>query len=412
MFPKKLVTRGQTVGDIARLMDEVAAADAPYYSTVVDRLKLPADTRRAAASVFAFLKNHCVYEIEPETQQRVMRLPALLHYCGRGIDCKNYSLFAAGAMAAHAAKFGTGATVLFRFAGYGDNGLEHVFAVVQMPDGSEIWLDPVLAKFDQRSPTPYIWQDKPLKMALYKIGSVNGGAAAVGFDPVTATLITQTISQQGQQGQQGQQSGEQQSQMLQQFGNLLPELLRKNGVSPGFFQRFQFLRVLDNSTGKWKSRAAFLADKTPNERIAFYIEAMQKNEPCDQTVIQYPELYGHKRKTDKGTPSDVGLVDRELVTVYNSLVQSNYLKGAASVKCGKWDYPAEYLLLPGGMATNGRSPLQVTRDFLGLSDANAGAGAGAGLPGSPRPMTAGMSGTNLLLIGAAAAVLYKLWQNS
>lgn len=401
MFPKQLITEGQTLQDIQRAMLAVFEADAKYYDAVIDRLQLPASTGAAAARVFDFLKNNCAYKIEPETKQRVMRLPALLHYCGKGIDCKNFALFSAGAMAAHAARYNTGAKVAFKFAGYGRKGIEHVFTTVTTRAGRTYWIDPVLPAFDIRTPAPYLWEQIPVNMALYQIGKVP--PASVGFDPLTASLVTSTLTNQQGSGQQGSQ---QQNQMLQQFGNLLPELLQKNGVSPGFFQRFSFLRVLDNSTGKWKSRAAFLADKTPDERIAFYIEAMQAGEPCDRTVIQYPELYGHQRKPEKGTPDDTGLVRPDLIAVYNALVQSNYLKGAASLKCGRWDYPASYLLLPGSGGVTG-SPLAVVSDLLGLSPA---AGSNAGRPVVPgaRPVQAGLGGAgSLLMLGAFAWLAYS-----
>ena len=326
LFKNVLLSKNQTVEDIQAGMVKALMADLWQYDAIINTLALPYSTGEACRKVFNFLKNKCVYKPEPETMQRILGPAALLHYCTTGIDCKNYSMFAAGCMLAHAKKYNTGAVVFFRFAGYQSEYLEHVFVVVKH-GGKSWWIDPVLPQFDQRSPAPYIWENINLsKMALVKIGFV---------DPISATALSKA------------------GVTPENLTYAITQVLQKGGVSPGFFEKFKFLNVLDNSTGKWKSRAAFLKDKTPNERIAFFIEAMQNGEPCERTVLQYPESYYHKRKSERGTPSDVGKVDAELLTLYNALVEEKYLQGANAVKCGAFDWGRDYVILPGGGNTRG-----------------------------------------------------------
>lgn len=335
-FKKIKLATNQTVNDIQTGMVEMLQSEYSQFLPIPDILGLSNNWTIATRQIFDFLKQKCTYKIESDREQRIMTAKAILHYCSAGIDCKNFAMFSAGTMLAWCQQHNKRLTVSFRFAAYETQQIEHVFCVVS--DGTKsIWIDPVLDYFNSREPDPYLWEDINLNnMALYKIGKVSGVDStdtdlgnSGGGGGIVSTILDLTKTNQ-----------ELLEALFQVFG--------KSGVKPGIFAKYQFLAILDSSTGKWKSRSAFLQDYTPNERIAFYIEAMQSNEDCTKTIIQYPELYYHQQLPGKGTPSDVGKVDAKLLATYNLLVERNYLKGADSFQCGKWVYPKSYLILPGG----------------------------------------------------------------
>jgi len=62
----------------------------------------------------------------------------------------------------------------FRFAGYKNNTREpqHVFAVMYPGTKKEIWIDPVLPRFNEKR-TPTFYKDKKIKMALIALSGVN-----------------------------------------------------------------------------------------------------------------------------------------------------------------------------------------------------------------------------------------------
>lgn len=130
-----------------------------------------------ARAIFDFLKKNIKYKVEPGTQQTV-KSPAIMLLDGLG-DCKHYSLFTVGVFDA-LKRMGIPVDIRYRFAAYNRGDVpKHVFAILKQ-NGQEYWVDPVLQRFDQRSPRPSDFKDytpdgkevKPNVGELYAISGV------------------------------------------------------------------------------------------------------------------------------------------------------------------------------------------------------------------------------------------------
>jgi hypothetical protein len=88
-------------------------------------------------------------------------------------DCKSYALFANGVLDSLNRKGIFQVPLAFRFAGYKDTTREpqHVFAVMYPGTKKEIWIDPVLARFNEKR-QPSFYKDKKIKMALIALSGV------------------------------------------------------------------------------------------------------------------------------------------------------------------------------------------------------------------------------------------------
>jgi hypothetical protein len=88
-------------------------------------------------------------------------------------DCKSYALFANGVLDSLNRKGILQVPLAFRFAGYKDNTREpqHVFAVMYPGTKKEIWIDPVLPRFNEKR-QPSFYKDKKIKMALIALSGV------------------------------------------------------------------------------------------------------------------------------------------------------------------------------------------------------------------------------------------------
>jgi hypothetical protein len=84
-----------------------------------------------------------------------------------GADCKSYASFINGVMSSLNKKGIFKVPLAYRFASYRYDTKEpqHVFSVLYPGTNNEIWVDPVLPKFDQRKEPVFI-KDKKIKMAL------------------------------------------------------------------------------------------------------------------------------------------------------------------------------------------------------------------------------------------------------
>lgn len=112
------------------------------------------NARATAQYLFDFCKQHLIYKEEGTENQSVKSLGAIL--IEKKVDCKNYALFIVSIVCA-LRRMGYPIAAKYRFAVYTDKpnakGVKsgHVFAVV-MDNGREIWCDPVVDNFDQRTP--------------------------------------------------------------------------------------------------------------------------------------------------------------------------------------------------------------------------------------------------------------------
>ena len=119
-----------------------------------------------ARNVFNFLKQNVPYYIEP-IEKQTLRSPSAILSMKQGADCKSYASFINGIMNSLNRKGIFRVPVAYRFASYRYDTKEpqHVFAVLYPGTKNEVWVDPVLAKFDQRKEPVFI-KDKKIKMAL------------------------------------------------------------------------------------------------------------------------------------------------------------------------------------------------------------------------------------------------------
>ena len=119
-----------------------------------------------ARNVFNFLKNNVPYYIEP-IEKQTLRSPSAIVCMKQGADCKSYASFINGIMNSLNRKGIFRVPLAYRFASYRYDTKEpqHVFAVLYPGTKNEVWVDPVLAKFDQRKEPVFI-KDKKIKMAL------------------------------------------------------------------------------------------------------------------------------------------------------------------------------------------------------------------------------------------------------
>lgn len=101
-----------------------------------------ANDLETAKNVFKFLKNNVRYVVDSEENQKI-KSPAAIISTG-ACDCKCYSLFIGGILGAMKIPF------VYRFASYNKNkSLGHVF-VVMYYYAKEIYIDPVLDKFNDQ----------------------------------------------------------------------------------------------------------------------------------------------------------------------------------------------------------------------------------------------------------------------
>lgn len=141
-----------------------------YYEKDYDRIANLFDTGDIYSTcdgIWQFLKYNLTYNEESGEEQSVKSPSAILHP-GENIDCKHYSLFAAGILDAIKREYNDPFTWSFRFASdkKGANEATHVFVVVK-DAGKEIWIDPCLSAFDYHKKWSYSIDKAP--MSLVKI---------------------------------------------------------------------------------------------------------------------------------------------------------------------------------------------------------------------------------------------------
>ena len=119
-----------------------------------------------ARNVFDFLKQNVPYYVEP-IEKQTLRSPSAILSMKMGADCKSFASWIIGTMNSLNRKGIFKVPLAFRFASYRYDTKEpqHVFAVLYPGTKNEVWVDPVLAKFDQRKEPVFI-KDKKIKMAL------------------------------------------------------------------------------------------------------------------------------------------------------------------------------------------------------------------------------------------------------
>ena len=368
---KRVVSADQTVTDI---IDGIVNTHYQYQDEYdkISNYFVGESELETARNIWNFLKSNVPYYIESTNNQTLRSPSAIVALPG---DCKSYALFANGVLDSLNRKGIFQVPLAFRFAGYKDTTREpqHVFAVMYPGTKKEIWIDPVLPRFNEKR-QPSFYKDKKIKMALIALSGVGYSASnkraemeayrdklvrdrdrllqagvitpgsskelqyKVAINKVTVAL--QDMPQingflddffggsenEDNENNQNNSNNAGTGILVQGAKEVLNALLTKEGVTPDFFSQFPFLTAFDNSTFKWKSRLPLLAKMTPNQRVAFYIQKMQDNAEFEDAPQQYFELFGRSSGTKSGF-SDIGQVSRDVAQLFNDTLNQKYFKG-------------------------------------------------------------------------------------
>lgn len=142
-----LVEENQDVRDIMNLMKYKHNKCKSDYDLIASNFA-GGSTRAICKRIWTFCKNNIQYEIESEALQTISSPQRILER-GYG-DCKHYALLSGGILDA-LNRQGYDIDWAYRYASYDafDDTPGHVFTVVTLSDGTEIWIDPVLSEFDR-----------------------------------------------------------------------------------------------------------------------------------------------------------------------------------------------------------------------------------------------------------------------
>jgi hypothetical protein len=153
-----LIEKNQEIHDIIKEVlnaHEYFAADYDLIYKYFDKGSI----YEICKKLYDFCKKNIYYRVESEDKQTTKSPAAILET--RIGDCKHYAGFIGGVLDAICRNTGEKINWFYRFASYSfwDNNIEHVFVVV-LYDGNEIWIDPVLSKFDSREEKPNYFINK------------------------------------------------------------------------------------------------------------------------------------------------------------------------------------------------------------------------------------------------------------
>ena len=166
---KKVVSTDQTVTDI---IDGIVSTHYQYQDEYdkISQYFVGESDLETARNIFNFLKSNVPYYIESNNNQTLRSPSAIVALPG---DCKSYALFANGVLDSLNRKGILQVPLAFRFAGYKNTTREpqHVFAVMYPGTKKEIWIDPVLPRFNEKR-QPSFYKDKKIKMALIALSGV------------------------------------------------------------------------------------------------------------------------------------------------------------------------------------------------------------------------------------------------
>jgi hypothetical protein len=166
---KKVVSTDQTVTDIIDGILDTQNKWQKEYDKISD-LFVGESELETARNIWNFLKSNVPYYIESNKNQTLRSPSAIVAMPG---DCKSYALFTNGVLDSLNRKGIIQVPLAFRFAGYKDTTREpqHVFAVMYPGTKKEIWIDPVLPRFNEKR-QPSFYKDKKIKMALIALSGV------------------------------------------------------------------------------------------------------------------------------------------------------------------------------------------------------------------------------------------------
>ena len=176
---KKVLIEDQSTGDIIQgILDNHDNYQSQYDK--ISEMFIDDNEVETAKNVFKFLKDNVPYYVEP-IEKQTLRSPSAIISIKEGADCKSYASFINGIMSSLNRKGIFRVPLAYRFASYRYDTREpqHVFAVLYPGTKNEVWIDPVLNKFDQRKEPVFI-KDKKIKMALIAMsGTTNNSTATL-----------------------------------------------------------------------------------------------------------------------------------------------------------------------------------------------------------------------------------------
>ena len=176
---KKVLIEDQSTGDIIQgILDNHDNYQSQYDK--ISEMFIDDNEVETAKNVFKFLKDNVPYYVEP-IEKQTLRSPSAIISIKEGADCKSYASFINGIMSSLNRKGIFKVPLAYRFASYRYDTREpqHVFAVLYPNTKNEVWVDPVLNKFDQRKEPVFI-KDKKIKMALIAMsGTTNNSTATL-----------------------------------------------------------------------------------------------------------------------------------------------------------------------------------------------------------------------------------------
>ena len=176
---KKVLIEDQSTGDIIQgILDNHDNYQSQYDK--FSEMFIDDNEVETAKNVFKFLKDNVPYYVEP-IEKQTLRSPSAIISIKQGADCKSYASFINGIMSSLNRKGIFKVPLAYRFASYRYDTREpqHVFAVLYPNTKNEVWVDPVLNKFDQRKEPVFI-KDKKIKMALIAMsGTTNNSTATL-----------------------------------------------------------------------------------------------------------------------------------------------------------------------------------------------------------------------------------------
>jgi len=174
---KKVLIEDQNTGDIIQgILDNHNNYESQYDK--ISEMFIDDNEVETAKNVFEFLKDNVPYYVEP-IEKQTLRSPSAIISIKEGADCKSYASFINGIMSSLNRKGIFKVPLAYRFASYRYDTREpqHVFAVLYPGTKNEVWVDPVLNKFDQRKEPVFI-KDKKIKMALIAMSGTSSQGSA------------------------------------------------------------------------------------------------------------------------------------------------------------------------------------------------------------------------------------------
>lgn len=168
---KLILIHDQSVGDIMQGIISTHDRYKSEYDKICMQFNAPTPYE-IGRKIWKFLKDNVAYKVEPDSRQ-MLKSPAAIIAPGTSSDCKNYSLFTGGILSALERK-GIKIPFCYRFSSYRitERTPQHVFVVMYPGTNKEIWIDAVLATYNDHKSYFYKIDKKP-NMSLIALSGID-----------------------------------------------------------------------------------------------------------------------------------------------------------------------------------------------------------------------------------------------